>query len=196
MIDARIMDCVGSLLNKNSESRGLPLPEDRGEDADCCSRGSVLDLNHEQRWEIISAYLEVLENLGAPIGIEADLPYPKEQIRFAICRELVKNPNSELRDQLEIAYMQLEIFLPYDDYKTIADFKNASMEAEEMADPADPTSLIRWAGVMKKVKGDRAVKIQEAISKKMRERLVQIQEIGAVGSTVNCVFENSRQVCS
>jgi hypothetical protein len=195
MIDAKVLSCAESLLNKNSKGRVLPLSTDL-EEAGVCSMIFSRDLNQEQRWEIISAYLGMLEKLNAPIGIESDLPYPKEQIRFAIFQELIENPSGELSYQLEIAYMQLEIFISSDDYKTLADFKNASREAQEMEDPGDPTSVIRLAGLLKNVKGDRAVKIQETISDKMRERLLQVQEIGMAGPSVSCLIENCRQACS
>jgi hypothetical protein len=189
MIDTGIT-CACGLCTRVSENRGIPpFEESRKEDVDEC----LLGLDYEQRWEVISAFLEVLEKLSAPMGIESDLPHSKERIRLAIFQELVENPNSEFRDQLEIAYMQLEVFIPYDDYKTITDFKNASLKAQEMTDPADPTSVLRSVGIMKKAKGDRAVKIQEAISEKMMERIAQIRELGVTARVMGCIHENPGQ---
>lgn len=193
MIDTKIMDDAGGLCTRGPESRGMPLSEEsRNENGDAC----LCRFSYEQRWEIISAYLEVLERLVSSMGVESDLPYSKGQIRFAIFQELAENPSSEFRYQLEIAYMQLESFIPYEDYKTVADFKYASFQAEGMADPGDPTSVIKSAGIMRKVKGDRAVRIQEAVSQKMRERFAQIREIGVADCLLNCLLDNSPQVCS
>jgi hypothetical protein len=182
MIEGKVVDNTGSLRTREDNSR---------EDADTYLCG----LSYERRWEIITAYLELLEGLGAPMGVESELPYSKEDIRLAIFQELVENPNSEFRDQLEIAYMQLETFVPYDDYKTVADFKCASLRAQEMTDSGDPTSVMKSVGIMRRAEGDRAVKIQEGISEKMRERFAQIRGIAVTARVMNRVFENSGQAC-
>jgi hypothetical protein len=192
MIDTKVMDYAGGFCARNAESRSMPVSEDnRVEGGDVCRRV----LSYEQRGEIISAYLEVLDVLGTPIGLESDLPYSKEDIRLAIFQELVQDPTSEFRERLEIAYIQLEIFIPYDDFKIIADFKYASIQAQKMADTGDPSSVIRSAGIMKKAKGDRVVKIQESIYEKMRERSAQIRGIGVSARVMNHVIENPGQTC-
>lgn len=192
MIDRKVMDYAGGICTRNHESRRMPLLEEkRIEDGDVCP----CDLGYEQRWEIISAYLEVLDVLGTPIGVESDLPYAKEDIRLAIFQELVENPTSEFREQLEIAFVQLEIFIPYDDYKTVADFKYASIQAQEMADTGDPNSVIRSAGIMKRAGGDRVVQIQESIYEKMTARVAQIRGIGVTTRVMNYVVENPGQAC-
>lgn len=192
MKDARSMDCAGSPQAGIAEDSGAaPLGESGKEDVDECLFGT----SYEQRWEIISAYLEVLKKLAVPMGIESDLPYTKERIRLAIFQDLIENPNSEFRNQLEIAYTQLEMFIPVEDYKTIADFKRASLHVEEAAEPGDPASVFRLLGIMKRAKGDRAVKIQEAISEKMGERVAQIRDLGITVRVMNYVLENSGQAC-
>jgi hypothetical protein len=192
MIEMEVMDYAGGFSTRNHEGRRMPFSEeDRIEDGNVCPRG----FNYEQRWEIISAYLEVLDVLGSAMGVEADLPYSKEDIRLAIFQELVENPTGEFREQLEIAFIQLEIFIPYDDFKTVADFKYAIIQAQEMADMGDPTSVIRSAGIMKKAGGDRVVKIQESIYEKMRERSAQIRGIGVTARVMNYVVENPDQAC-
>jgi len=45
----------------------------------------------------------------------------------------------------------------------MADFRDASLHAEEMADTGDPTSIIKSAKIMRKAKGEPAVSIQERI---------------------------------
>ncbi len=137
-------------------------------------RGSRLG----QTWQIISAYLRVLDEMQETIAVESALPYPKKQIEDAILKELAEDPESDLRRQLEIAYVQLECFIPYKDFQVIEDFKNASVRAQEIADMGDPTSIMRSVGIMKKVMGDSAVGIQERISEKMRERYLMVQNYG------------------
>lgn len=152
-------------------------------------------LTCEQRWEIISAYFQLLEEQRGSIGIESDLPYRKDLIRLVILQELVENPNSDCRSHLEIAYVQLEAFIPYEEYKIITDFKDASMLAQELANSGDPASIIRSAQLMKNVRGDRAVAIQERISDQMRKRHAQIRTVGEGRIPGHRCFENSLRIC-
>jgi hypothetical protein len=113
-----------------------------GEEYEYCHR----DLTHERMWRIISAYLLVLEDMKGPIAVDSELPCPKERIGQAILQELADDPESDLRRQLEIAYVQLESFIPYEEYCVIEDFKNASLRAQRIADMGDPTSILRSRG--------------------------------------------------
>ncbi len=136
------------------------------------------DSRQESHRQIISAYFQVLAEMQETIAVESELPYPKKQIEEAILQELADDPESDLRRRLEIAYVQLECFIPYSDYRIIEDFKKASLRAQEIADMGDPTSILKSVGIMKKVMGESAVDIQEKISEKMRERYLRIQEFG------------------
>lgn len=132
-------------------------------------------LDEDRRWEIISAYGHLLEKCSSPVEREEDLPYPKKVIRSAIYEELRENPDSEFRSHLEIAFAQLESFLPQTDYRVIEDFKYASKLALDLARSGDPVNVIASARILKQGKGERALRIQEKISEKMRERLAQIR---------------------
>jgi hypothetical protein len=139
--------------------------------------GDCPDSTEEQRSRIISAYLQVLEDMRGPIALDSELPCPKEQIGEAILRELAGDPEGDLRRQLEIAYVLLESFIPYEDYRVIEDFKAASRHAQKIADMRDPTSLLRSARVLKRAEGENAVRIQEKIHEKMRKRQLQILKL-------------------
>ncbi len=130
------------------------------------------------RWEIISAYINVLENCVSPVENESLLPFSKDVIRRAIYEELTVNPDSEFRGHLEIAFARLESFLPYDEFKVIREFKVVSSVALRMAGTGDPADILASARILKEAKGERAVKIQEKVSKRMRKRLAQIQGVG------------------
>lgn len=130
------------------------------------------------RWEIISAYINVLENCVSPVENESLLPFSKDVIRRAIYEELTVNPDSEFRGHLEIAFARLESFLPYDKFKVIREFKVVSSVALRMAGTGDPADILASARILKEAKGERAVKIQEKVSKRMRKRLAQIQGVG------------------
>ncbi len=136
------------------------------------------DITHKRRRRIISAYLRVLEGMKGPIAVDCELPFPKERIGDAILQELADDPESDLRRRLEIAYVQLESFIPYEEYRVIEDFKDASLRSQEIADMRDPTSILRSVRIMSNAKGESAVRFQEKIYEKMKARRLQIQQIG------------------
>jgi hypothetical protein len=144
--------------------------------------GVFPDSAQERGSRIICAYLQVLEGMRGPIAVDSDLPFPKEQIAQAILRELADGPEGDLRRRLEIAYVLLESFIPFEEYRVIEDFKTVSLCAQQIADMGDPTSILRSARIMRKAKGDSAVVLQEKIYKKMMERQLQIQEIREGGA--------------
>jgi len=140
-----------------------------GEEYGCCP-----DSTQEQRSRIICAYLQVLEEMRGPIGMDSELPCPKEQIGEAIFHELADDPEGDLRQQLEIAYVLLESFIPHEDYRVIEDFKNACRSAQQIARTGDPTSILRSAGIIRKANGESAVRLQEKIHDKMSKRQLQV----------------------
>ena len=129
-------------------------------------------------WKVISSYGRILEKCSSPVENECQLPFPKGVIRRAICQELFDNPDPDLRGHLEVAYAQLESFVPPEEFQVIQDFKLASSLAHEIAKSGEPDDIIASARILKDSKGDRAVKITERISEKMRKRLEQIRSIG------------------
>lgn len=135
-------------------------------------------MDKTKRIEIISAYGKVLEECPSPLRRESDLPFSKELISEAIVRELTENPDSELLTHLEIAYVELASFLPNDEFNVIEDFKHTGTLAEEIARSGSPRDIIASAQILKRVKGEKAVRIQEKISEKMRTRLNQMRALG------------------
>lgn len=114
-------------------------------------------MNVDQRYEVISRYERVLDKTPSPVGREADLPYPKAVIRKAIYEELCENPDSEQRNFLEIAFVQLECFLPPEEFKVVYDFKRASSRAQELARSGKPKDIVASAGILSQVEGEKAV---------------------------------------
>jgi hypothetical protein len=134
-------------------------------------------MSAEQRGEVISRYEQLLEKYTTPVAREADLPFPKEMIRRAIRDELSENPDFEMRSYLEIAFVQLECFLSPEEFKVVHDFKRASALAQELAKSGDPRDIVASADILSKVKGDKAVRILEKISRKIRRRIAEIRAI-------------------
>jgi hypothetical protein len=134
-------------------------------------------MSAERRGEVIGRYEQLLEKYSAPVAREADLPYPKDLIRSAICEELSENPDSEMRSCLEIAFVQLECFLPPEEFQVVHDFKRASVLAQELAKSGNPRDIVASADILSKVKGEKAVRILEKISRKIRRRIAEIRAI-------------------
>lgn len=144
----------------------------------CPEAGIIRNSTLEQRSSIIYAYLQVLDGVRGPVAVDSALPFPKEQIEQAILDELAEDPESDLRRRLEIAYVLLESFIPFEEYRVIEDFKSASFLAQQIADMGDPVSLLRSARIMRKARGESAVRLQEKIHEKMTARQSQIRELG------------------
>jgi len=87
------------------------------------------------------------------------------------------NPTCDRRTDLEIAYVQLESFIADKEYWILSEFKNAGILAQELAATGDPNNIAAAVRLLKKTKGDIAVRIQERISRKMRGRLKQIRKL-------------------
>jgi len=87
------------------------------------------------------------------------------------------NPTCDRRTDLEIAYVQLESFIPDEEYCILSEFKNVAALARELAATGEPDYIVAAVRLLKKAKGDSAVRIQERISQKMRGRLKQIRKL-------------------
>ena len=70
--------------------------------------------------------------------------------------------------------MLLESFVSCEEYLAVEDFKNASLRAEKIADSQNPSSILKSARIMKTVRGERAVRIQEQIHEKMKKRQLDL----------------------
>lgn len=130
------------------------------------------------RAAILAAYEKILESHSTPLNRASALPFSKEAIREAIREELAENPENELRNHLEMAFVQLESFVPPDEYQLVEDFKQLSCAAQKMARSGDPKDVMESWKLVKQISGDQAVRIFENISEKMRRRLKEIRSIG------------------
>jgi len=135
-------------------------------------------LGSKLRRSIISAYGQALERCSSPIESETSLPFSKSVIRKAIYEELEENPDIGLRNHLEVAFVQLESFLPTEEYELVTAFKMAGARAQEMAKSGNPNDIVESARILKQVEGDAAVQVLERISTEMRKRLEEIQAFG------------------
>ena len=142
-------------------------------------------LSRRRRREIISAYALVLGKCGCSVARESDLPCSKELIGKAICEEIVENPDVEVRNRLRIAYVLLESFLSADDWNAIECFKLTSALAQEMAASGRPEDIIASARILKAIRGERAVGIQEKIWEMKKQRT---KHLGLLERTAHASF--------
>lgn len=134
----------------------------------------------KRRREIIDAYSSILgSNPRSTLMNESHLPFPRELIQQSIFEELSENPDSMLRDHLEIAYAQLECFLPSEQYELVNGFTLAGRLAEEVAVSGRPEDILKSAEILKCARGDQAVEIQESVSARIHKRLLQIRSMSA-----------------
>lgn len=134
--------------------------------------------NSQHRTKILTAYERVLEAHATPLNRASVLPFSKEAIREAIREELAEDPHNENRSHLEMAFVQLESFVPLDDYQLVENFKQLSRAAQKMARSGNPRDIMESWELVKQTSGDRAVKIFEIISEKMRRRHDEVRGIG------------------
>jgi hypothetical protein len=128
-----------------------------------------------ERQRTIASYEALLKKWREPVGPESVLLFPKDLIAAAISQELMDNPTGDRRTDLEVAYVQLESFIPDQKYWIISEFKNACALAQELAATGRPDYIVAAARLLKKAKCDSAVQIQERILQKMQGRLEQIR---------------------
>ena len=110
-------------------------------------------------------------------ALNRSLIFPKSLIAAAIYQQLMDNPTCDRYTDLEIAYVQLESFIPDVEYCILSEFKNADKLALELAATGGPANVLAAVRLLKKAKGDIAVMIQERISQKMQGRLQQIGKL-------------------
>lgn len=144
------------------------------------------------RHEIIHDYLETLDLLKSPIRIEWELPRSKREIQQAIREELLENPGSDIRDQLEMAYAEIESFISVEEYELLSRFRETCSIAEQLAESGTPGDILASSRLMERICGEKAVKVLERISHAMRKQLDSIRSVQMVSSTID--LENASPI--
>ena len=88
-------------------------------------------MSAHQRARIIAAYEAVLNDRSSTVGRESALPFSKDRIRQAILEEL-KETSPENVDALEVGYLELESFVPDDDFEAVVAFEKAVAQARAL----------------------------------------------------------------
>ncbi len=143
----------------------------------------------ERRQGIIASYLETLDSLKSPIRSESELPHSKQAIQTAIVEELVTNPETELRGHLEVAYAEIESFIPAEEYELLQSFKESCSRAEQLAERGDRRGILACSRLMDRSFGEKAVGVLERVSYAMREQLKKIQSIELLHTSMG--FDNA-----
>lgn len=133
-------------------------------------------MDSNQRIEIIAAYGDVLENRTFSVGRESDLPFPKQLIREALSEELLNPTYPEMLNALEVGFVELESFLPEEQYLLVTQFEKAVTDAHKTVDAGEVQSLKKAASSIAK-SGELVREIQQEISQRYEERLRQVQNM-------------------
>jgi hypothetical protein len=137
-----------------------------------------------RRQQIITSYLETLERLKSPIRSKSELPFAKHDIQRAIVEELLENPESDVRSCLEVAYAEIESFIPVEEYELLQRFKETFTLAEELAAGGAPKDIVASSRLVERISGEKAVGVLERISFAMRRQFRSIRSIGMIKSSV------------
>ena len=134
----------------------------------------------EARRKIIHHYLHALECLKSPVRIDWELPSSRRDIEEAIREELLENPTSDMREQLEVAYAQIESFVSLEEYELLNRFKETCSVAERLARSGTPQDIVVSSRLMERICGEKAVEVVERISQAMKRQLDFIRSIHRV----------------
>lgn len=140
-------------------------------------------MDNELIQEIIVSYSIVLQELlQVPYHLESELPFPKNSIRRAIASELLKEIIPSDRHILEEAYLQLESFLPPDEFEIVNAFTSLAFDGEALVDKIDCglEDSGELDNLMRKM-GDepsrRAVALIDIVGTRIEERQGELQAI-------------------
>jgi hypothetical protein len=154
----------------------------------------------EIRDQVIRAYGKVLEqsaHQGRFYMCESDLPFPKDVIRQALESALTENLNKKLRSHLEVGFIELERFLPQQEFEqvktinllsqlyTVPSIKMQFQNLREKyssggpVDPADKEIVLKLAEQLGlgKVDAGNFSSISDAVAARQQQRLQQIQRL-------------------
>ena len=133
-------------------------------------------MNSNERMRIISDYGAVLENNIFSVGRDSDLPFPKELIREALSQEILNPTNIATLNALDIGFLELESFLPDEEYRLVTKFWQAVNNAEEMIDTGDTKSIKEIVPLIKE-RDEAVLEILRKISEQQETRLRQLENI-------------------
>jgi hypothetical protein len=137
--------------------------------------------------KVINAYGKALEERSLSIGLETKLPFPKDVIRFAIYQVLhIQDLDINFRQDLEAGYIELESFLPAEEYEILEPFYAALTDEGKITTGGESKVKQDWEKAVQAM--DNAIKATDAqllkeIQDRMRARMGQrLKEIEALGS--------------
>ena len=140
-------------------------------------------MDNEPIQELIDSYSLVLQELPqVPYHSESELPFPKNTIRRAIASALLKEIIPSDRNILEDAYLQLENFLPPEEFEIVDAFTSLAFDGEVLVDEIDRglEDSGDLENLMKKM-GDepsrRAIRLIDIVGARIEERQGELQAI-------------------
>ena len=135
-------------------------------------------MDDKLRQNIIRAYGLVLErHYSFTVGPESKLPFPKDLIRRAIVEAFLEETDPDQRNTLEHGYIELEAFLPDEEFELVQACHTALFSLEPLEKSSNPEDHERARQIVEQLPSRRFKEIQENISKRMSERLKDLQAL-------------------
>lgn len=163
--------------------------------------GNVIDLARKiipqmdpnrltRREEIIQAYGKLLQNSSKYCMPESDLPFPKDVIRHALASALVEKLDENMRNSVEVGFLELEHFLSPEEFEVVNSFFGLSVDKDIVA------AMKKYrSGDLKIDEGERmrvmekfnkvspgVVSIMDKVSKRVKERYYQMRVLRSIAS--------------
>lgn len=137
--------------------------------------------------KVVNSYIAVLKNILTKenpwgIGLETELPYSKDVIRIAVALVLLTwdLDDDENRANLEVSFLELESFIPAEEYQVVKTFETLILSSGQIAKSSDKEELEKLVRTVANSPGDRAMEIVENISRKKKERVKEIVALRSI----------------
>lgn len=122
------------------------------------------------------------------IGLETELPFPKDVIRLAIAQILLtQDIDEEFRKNLEFGYIELESFLPAKEYEILKPFYTATSYAEKTTRSGESKVKEDWVkadqiieNTAKATDGKLFSEIQERMRTRFDQRTREIETLRSI----------------
>ncbi len=125
--------------------------------------------------KVINSYGQVLTKRNSMVGLETDLPYSKDLIRRAIALVLLTGELSDKeRDDLEGGYLELESYIPAQEYEVYKNFETSLFNAEQIVKSGEEEDIKKAILTVANSPGDRASEILGNINRRKKQRINEI----------------------
>ncbi len=119
------------------------------------------------RAEVLRSYGTILAKSKNTVALKKSLPFQREVIEQAILDELRTNPHIELREQLKVAFLSLDIFVADEEFKIAKEYEHITEKVTALPHTAD-AELRELFSAMELV-AESYVRMQRQVQEKQQE---------------------------